>query len=138
MKKQLTQIQEFHKAFNEHTEQTPKLLSPVTSDLRFRLLSEENDEYLDACNENNLIEIADALGDQLYIVLGTIDKHGMVYIIEEVFNRIHISNMSKLDENGRPVINGENGVFDERKPMGKILKSELYKRVDLKDLFIKS
>jgi predicted HAD superfamily Cof-like phosphohydrolase len=75
-------------------------------------MAEENDEYLDACDENSLVEIADALGDQLYILCGTILKHGMQHIIEEVFDEIQASNMSKLGEDGKPLLRED----------GKILK----------------
>lgn len=55
-------------------------------------------------------------------------------LILEAFDIVHASNMSKLDENGKPVINGENGVFDERKPKGKVLKSKLFKEPDFSEL----
>jgi predicted HAD superfamily Cof-like phosphohydrolase len=67
-------------------------------------MAEENDEYLDACHKNSLVEIADALGDQLYILCGTILKHGMQHIIEDVFDEIQASNMSKLGADGEPVL----------------------------------
>lgn len=55
-------------------------------------------------------------------------------LILEAFDIVHASNMSKLDENGKPVINGENGVFDERKPLGKVLKSNLFVSPDFSEL----
>ena len=82
-------------------------------------------EYKNACQQGNLIEVADALGDQLYILLGTILRHGMQDIIEDVFNEIHDSNMSKLGEDGKPVIRED----------GKILKGKNYFRPDLKKIF---
>lgn len=135
MKKQLEQLQEFHNAFLDGNEQIPTLVDERTTNLRYKLLEEENKEYLKACSDGNLVEIADALGDKLYIILGTICKHGMANVIEEVFDRIHKSNMSKLDENGKPVVNGQNGVYDENQPVGKFLKSTRYQRVNLTDLF---
>jgi predicted HAD superfamily Cof-like phosphohydrolase len=63
-----------------------------------------------------MVEIADALGDQLYILCGTILRHGMQNIIEDVFNEIQESNMSKLDENGEPLFRED----------GKIMKSNKY------------
>jgi predicted HAD superfamily Cof-like phosphohydrolase len=95
------------------------------------LLKEENEEYLEAAQNNDLVEVADALGDQLYIVLGNIISHGMQGIIGDVFNEIHQSNMSKLDKNEEPIINGVNG-FDDTRPIGKILKSENYFKPNLK------
>jgi predicted HAD superfamily Cof-like phosphohydrolase len=84
-------------------------------------MAEENDEYLDACDKNSLVEIADALGDQLYILCGTILKHGMQHIIEEVFDEIQESNMSKLGDDGKPVLRED----------GKILKGPGYFRPDI-------
>lgn len=84
--------------------------------LRYNLIKEENEEYLEACKNGDLVEIADALGDQLYILFGTILRHGLQHKIEEVFDEIQRSNMSKLDENGQPIFRED----------GKILKSNLY------------
>ena len=88
-------------------------------------MQEENDEYLEACFKNSLIEIADALGDQLYILCGTILKHGMQHIIEDVFNEIQASNMSKLNADGKPIIRHD----------GKILKGENYFVPNLEQFF---
>ena len=133
MRKQLGNLEEFHEAFNSVMNDSPTLVDRETFELRFKLLKEENEEYLDACFDGNLVEIADALGDQLYIILGTIITHGLQHVIEEVFERIHQNNMSKLVD-GKPLINGVN-VFDNTRPIGKILKPENWKPVDLKDLF---
>jgi predicted HAD superfamily Cof-like phosphohydrolase len=84
-------------------------------------MKEENDEYLEAAIKNDIVEIADALGDQLYILCGTILKHGLQDKIEEVFNEIQRSNLSKLDENGQPILRED----------GKILKSNLYFKPDI-------
>lgn len=134
MKKQIDYLTEFHTSFNDANEQTPRNLTPEQIELRYKLMKEENEEYLEAANKGDLVEVADSIGDMLYVALGTAHKHGMNHIIEEVFERIHKSNLSKLDENGKPVINGENGVNDITKPIGKILKGAQYKRVNLTDL----
>jgi predicted HAD superfamily Cof-like phosphohydrolase len=89
-------------------------------------MKEENDEYLEACYNKSLVEVADALGDQLYILCGTILKHGMQHIILDVFNEIQASNMSKLGEDGKPILRED----------GKILKGPGYFRPDL-NKFIK-
>jgi predicted HAD superfamily Cof-like phosphohydrolase len=91
------------------------------------LIKEENDEYLEACQNGDLVEIADAIGDQLYILFGTICKHGLQHKIEEVFNEIQQSNLSKLDENGNPIFRED----------GKILKSNLYFRPNIKSILDK-
>ena len=123
MKSKLNSVNEFHKAFKlGSAENEPHLVSKETFSLRYELMREENDEYLDACLYNDLVEIADALGDQLYILCGTILKHGMQHKIDEVFNEIHRSNMSKLDFNGQPIFRND----------GKILKSQNYFKPNLK------
>jgi predicted HAD superfamily Cof-like phosphohydrolase len=121
MEKQLKAVAEFHKAFGQKDGKWPQLLSNAEYDLRHTLMKEENDEYLEACYNKSLVEIADALGDQLYILCGTILKHGMQHIIEDVFNEIQSSNMSKLGEDGKPVLRED----------GKILKGPGYYRPDI-------
>ena len=116
MKEELKSVAEFHKVFKQKDGRWPQLISHAEYDLRHTLMKEENDEYLEACYNKSLVEIADALGDQLYILCGTILKHGMQHIIEDVFNEIHASNMSKLDENGNPIFRAD----------GKILKGNGY------------
>jgi predicted HAD superfamily Cof-like phosphohydrolase len=66
--------------------------------------------------------VADALGDQLYILCGTMLRHGMQYKMEEVFLEIQRSNMSKLDADGEPIYRED----------GKVMKSELYFRPNIK------
>jgi predicted HAD superfamily Cof-like phosphohydrolase len=90
-------------------------------------MKEENEEYLEAAKNNDIVEIADALGDQLYILCGTILKHGLQHKIEEVFEEIQRSNMSKLDENGKPIFRED----------GKILKSDRYFKPDIKTVLDK-
>jgi predicted HAD superfamily Cof-like phosphohydrolase len=116
MKKYINMVAEFHTAFNMPDPQDYKQLTQEQYELRHRLLEEENNEYLEACGHDDLVAIADALGDQLYIIYGTILKHGLQDRIEEVFAEIHRSNMSKLDENGKPILRED----------GKILKGKNY------------
>ena len=121
MKEQLKAVETFHNAFGQENGKYPRPLDEHEFNLRHSLMKEENDEYLEACFKNSLVEIADALGDQLYILCGTILKHGMQHIIEDVFNEIQASNMSKLGEDGKPVLRED----------GKILKGPGYFRPDL-------
>ena len=132
MQKQLAQVATFQRSFGQNIETQPTLIDEEKSSLRFELMKEENEEYLQACFEHNLVEVADALTDQLYILCGTILEHGMQNIIEKCFLEVQRSNMSKLDEVGLPIINGECGVFDETRPLGKILKSDRYSPPNLK------
>jgi predicted HAD superfamily Cof-like phosphohydrolase len=122
--KKIINVEQFHDKFNINNQYKPVNISSDQYELRHKLMKEENDEYLEACQDNNLVEIADALGDKLYILCGTILKHGLQYKIEEVFSEIHRSNMSKLDENGEPIFRED----------GKILKSNLYFKPDIESI----
>ena len=89
--------------------------------LRFNLMDEENKEYLEAVQNNDLVEVADALGDMLYILCGTILEHGMQHKIEAVFEEIQRSNMSKLGVDGKPIYRED----------GKVLKGPNYFKPDI-------
>jgi len=121
MEKQLKAVAEFHRAFQQVDGVWPQNIEQDEAILRHRLMIEETNEYIDACFKNSLVDIADALGDQLYILCGTILKHGMQHIIEDVFDEIQASNMSKLGEDGKPVLRED----------GKILKGPGYHKPDL-------
>jgi predicted HAD superfamily Cof-like phosphohydrolase len=121
MEKQLKAVAEFHRAFKQVDGVWPQNLDKEGAELRHRLMAEENDEYIQACNNNSLVEIADALGDQLYILCGTILKHGMQHIITDVFDEIQSSNMSKLGPDGQPILRED----------GKILKGPGYFKPNL-------
>ena len=118
----INKVKTFHEVFKitYHTAPTAAI-SEADYMLRYNLMKEENEEYLDACKKGDLTEIADALGDKMYILFGTIIKHGLHHKIEEIFDEIQRSNMSKLDENGMPIYRED----------GKILKSKLYFRPDI-------
>ena len=117
MQKQINAVKEFHTAFVIGHSEIPRAdLGESKNILRYNLMKEENEEYLEAVQNNDLVEIADALGDQLYILCGTILKHGLQHKIAEVFQEIQRSNMSKLDENGQPIYRED----------GKVMKSALY------------
>tara|TARA_B100001250_G_scaffold238489_1_gene204952 strand:+ start:275 stop:664 length:390 start_codon:yes stop_codon:yes gene_type:complete len=124
----IDQVKEFTEAFNiKYSKEINPNLDQSTIDLRFRLMEEENKEYLEAANNNDIVEIADALGDILYILCGTILAHGLQDKIVEVFNEIQRSNMSKLDINGEPVIRED----------GKILKGPNYFKPKIKEILEK-
>lgn len=121
-------VETFHNAFGIDNSEAPTVaLTESTLELRHRLMQEENDEYLEAAKNGNLVEVADALGDQLYILCGTILKHGMQHKIEEVFQEIQRSNMSKLDANGKPIYRED----------GKVMKSDLYFKPNIKAILEK-
>ncbi len=124
LQQKIQAVADFHHAFRIGNNDKPVTLSKEEALLRYTLMREENEEYLEAAQKGDLIEIADALGDQLYILLGTILRHGLQHKIEEVFDEIHRSNMSKLDENGQPIYRED----------GKVMKSALYFKPDIKTI----
>ncbi|MEY3591743.1 MAG: hypothetical protein RLZZ38_711 [Bacteroidota bacterium] len=118
----IAEVARFHDAFGiQNNEQPTASLTKADVQLRFDLMKEENEEYLEAAQNGDLVEIADALGDQLYILCGTILRHGLQDMIEPIFQEIQRSNMSKLDENGKPIYRED----------GKVLKSALYFKPDI-------
>lgn len=124
----ILKVKDFQQTFGQVVNRKPALVDLELANLRFELMKEENDEYMQAVIDKDVVEVADALGDQLYILIGTILSHGMQEVIVDVFNEIHRSNMSKLDENGNPIINGQNGVLDITRELGKVLKSPRYSK----------
>ena len=128
LKDTISAVEKFHDSFGISNNYEPTTeISVGDMELRHRLMQEENDEYLEAAKNGDLIEVADALGDQLYILCGTILKHGMQHKIAEVFEEIQRSNMSKLDNDG-------NAIYRED---GKILKSDLYFKPDIASILAK-
>jgi predicted HAD superfamily Cof-like phosphohydrolase len=128
MKNTINKVKEFHEVFGLEFHDEPTVnISDRIIELRHRLMQEENDEYLEAAKARDLSLIADALGDKLYILCGTIIAHGLQYKIEEVFEEIHRSNMSKLDEEGKPIYRED----------GKIMKSRNYFLPDIKGVLEK-
>ena len=122
MKDKIQAVKEFHKAFKlDYLEQPKAHIGLEKNKLRFNLMREENEEYLEAANNNDIIEVADALGDMLYILCGTIIEHGMQYKIDEIFNEIQSSNMSKLGADGNPIYRED----------GKVLKGPNYFKPDI-------
>lgn len=125
MKKQIAAVEAFHKAFKiDNRYEATADIDDKTKILRYKLMREENEEYLEAAQNGDLVEIADALGDMLYILCGTILSHGLQDKIEEVFEEIQRSNMSKLDKDGAPIYRED----------GKVLKSDLYFKPNIKSI----
>lgn len=125
MKDKIAAVHQFHTAFKLNIQNTPTVtISEERKQLRFELMKEENEEYLEAAKNNDLVEVADALGDMLYILCGTIIEHGMQDKIEEVFNEIQRSNMSKLGEDGKPIYRED----------GKVLKGPHYFKPNIKEI----
>ena len=128
MKNKIKAVHEFHKAFGLGIQNSPTAQLEFNRNLlRYKLMREENEEYLDAANNRDLIEVADALGDMLYILCGTIIEHGMQHKIEEVFDEIQKSNMSKLGTDGKPIYRED----------GKVLKGPNYFKPDINSIINK-
>lgn len=85
---------EFHRAFGQRIGQQPALPETEERNLRYLLLEEEFNEYEKAESENNLVEIADALADIIYIACGTAVSYGIP--LDKIFEEVHRSNMAKL------------------------------------------
>lgn len=123
MKEKIEAVKEFHTVYNIGYQDQPIAdLGDSKNLLRFNLMKEENEEYLEAASNNDLVEVADALGDMLYILCGTIIEHGMQYKIDEVFEEIQRSNMSKLGEDGNPIYRED----------GKVMKGPNYFKPNIK------
>ena len=125
MKDKILAVKEFHKAFKLDYLDEPKAdLGEDKNKLRFNLMKEENEEYFEAANNNDMVEVADALGDMLYILCGTIIEHGMEHKIDEIFREIQNSNMSKLGADGIPIYRED----------GKVLKGPNYFKPDIEGI----
>ncbi len=126
MKKQLNAVKDFHDTFGLNYNNSPTVnLEKKIIELRFNLMKEENEEYIEAARNNDITEIADALGDMLYILCGTIIEHGMSDIIEDVFDEIQKSNMSKLGADGKPIYRKD----------GKVMKGPNYFKPNFSKFF---
>ncbi len=128
MKDKISAVEAFHNAFGITNRETPiAFTNDKEIKLRFDLMAEENEEYLEAAKNNDLIEVADALGDMLYILCGTILSHGMQHKIETIFNEIQKSNMSKLGADQKPIYRED----------GKVMKGPNYFKPNIKAILEK-
>ena len=104
MKHQINSVKIFHEVYKLSYKDSPVADIGIDKiNLRFKLMAEENQEYFEAAKNNDIVEVADALGDMLYILCGTIIEHGMQDKIEEIFDEIQKSNLSKLGDDGKPI-----------------------------------
>lgn len=118
-------VREFHEAFGHPAEPTPTLANQQRKQLRLDLIEEEWNELQEAVRDNNLIAIADALGDLDYVINGMALEYGIP--LPKVTAEIHRSNMTKLGPEGKPIY----------RPDGKILKGEGYEPPRLRDVIFK-
>jgi predicted HAD superfamily Cof-like phosphohydrolase len=115
-------VVEFMNTYGQEVRLKPSLPNADVQGLRIRLIEEEFNELKDGIAKGNIVEVADALSDILYVVYGTGAAFGID--LDACFAEVHRSNMSKLGEDGKPI----------RRPDGKILKGPNYTPPDLKKI----
>ena len=109
----------FMKTFGQEVKENAGLSSDKINNLRINLIQEELSELQTALHEKNIVEIADALTDILYVTYGA--GHAFGINLDKCFDEVQNSNMSKLDENGKPIYNDS----------GKVIKGPNYFKPDL-------
>ena len=112
-------VKKFMTTFGQEVKTNPSFASDKINLLRYELIKEELDEFKLALQNNNLLEVADALTDILYVTYGA--GHAFGIDLDKCFDEVQNSNMSKLDKNGKPIYN----------EMGKVMKGENYFKPDL-------
>ena len=114
----------FMKTFGQNVKQSSSFSSEKINALRVSLIKEELDELIEAINKKDLVEVADALTDILYVTYGA--GHAFGINLDDCFEEVQNSNMSKLDKDGKPIYNDK----------GKVMKGPNYFKPDL-NKFIK-
>ena len=109
----------FMKTFGQEVKSKPSFSTDKINKLRIDLIKEELDELTEAMNNKDLLEVADALTDILYVIYGA--GHAFGINLDDCFEEVQNSNMSKLDENGKPIYNEH----------GKVMKGPNYFKPDL-------
>ena len=109
----------FMKTFGQEVKTEPSFSTDKINKLRIDLIKEELQELTDAMNKKDLLEVADALTDILYVTYGA--GHAFGIDLDKCFAEVQNSNMSKLDENGKPIYND----------VGKVMKGPNYFKPDL-------
>jgi predicted HAD superfamily Cof-like phosphohydrolase len=112
-------VKTFMKTFGQEVKNKPSFSSEKINNLRYELIREELDELKEALKDKDILEVADALTDILYVTYGA--GHAFGIDLDKCFNEVQKSNMSKLGENGNPIYN-ENG---------KVMKGPGYFKPDL-------
>lgn len=114
--KQALQVMQWHYKFKVPVADKPIIPPHERIMLRHDILQEEVNELYVAMQRGDIVAVADGIADILYVALGTACECGLQHKLEEIFNEVHRSNMSKLDELGNPIFRED----------GKVLKSKLY------------
>lgn len=123
MEKEIEMVGDFHRAFKHPICEYPRLCSADRAVFRHTLLQEEVTELLTASTSGNMVDIADAIGDCLYILFGTAHEFGLGDRLPAIFAEIHRSNMTKLVD-GKPLYHDN----------GKVKKPETYEKPKLLDI----
>ena len=113
----------FMKTFGQEVKTKPSFSSDKINKLRIDLIKEELEELTQAMNNNDLLEVADALTDILYVTYGA--GHAFGINLDKCFDEVQRSNMSKLGRNGKPIYN----------EFGKVMKGPDYFKPDLRKFF---
>ena len=114
-----TKVGTFMKTFGQEVKTSPSLSTDKINKLRIELIKEELEELTEAMKNNDLLEVADALTDILYVTYGA--GHAFGIDLDKCFDEVQNSNMSKLGENGKPIYNES----------GKVMKGPNYFKPDL-------
>ena len=109
----------FMETFGQEVKNEPSFSSKKINDLRYELIREELEEFKDALKNKDILEVADALTDILYVTYGA--GHAFGIDLDKCFEEVQQSNMSKLDEKGKPIYNES----------GKVMKGPNYFKPDL-------
>ena len=109
----------FMNSFGQEVKTKASLSSEKINNLRINLIKEELEELSIAIKQKNIIEVADALTDILYVTYGAGTAFGID--LDKCFSEVHNSNMSKLDQNGKPIYNED----------GKVMKGPSYYKPNL-------
>ncbi len=112
-------VKTFMETFGQEVKNKPSFSSEKINDLRYELIREELDEFKEALKNKDILEVADALTDILYVTYGA--GHAFGIDLDKCFEEVQQSNMSKLDEKGKPIYNGN----------GKVMKGPNYFKPDL-------
>ena len=115
-------VGEFMKTFGQDVKSKPSFSTDKINDLRISLIQEELDELKEAMNDKDLLEVADALTDILYVTYGA--GHAFGINLDKCFSEVQRSNMSKLGEDNKPIYNNE----------GKVLKGPNYFKPNFKKI----
>lgn len=125
MRKEIADIKAFQRAFECNVLPAPTMPAKEIQELRVKLLQEELDELKQANADGDIVEVADALTDILYVLLGTACEYGLIDKMEDMWDLVHRNNMNKLWPDGKV----------HKRSDGKVIKPEGFEKVELKTLF---